>query len=1260
MRIINKIFSVVLVLLFIVFAVPVSAASGIVVSAENFIEANPTTLTAGWMNSDWTYMVVLRANQYLKYEVTSPEDGVYDVTVLLGRGESGKGYMTVENETAGASVKELIDNTGGYQSVDEFALGQLTLKAGKNTIKVSLESGAIYLEQIKFAPPVDISGQLDFSKNEGAYRKHYLPTDIEAEDFDIGVAGSLSEDGKNSGKAYRKNDKVDIYETAKNSGEYYIDVSANEWVNYTVDCAISGVYDISLDFFAAGKANIFIDENVTPIVCDSKKETGKILAGSVYLTKGTHEFKISAAAGIVSIDKILVSSSVNPENVFDVNKDYTQKEEEETVEVKNPVYKIFYVSQNGSDENDGSKEKPFKTIARARDEVSKINNDMTGDIYVYIDPGYYKQDETLKFTDKDGGKNGYNVIYAGSDPFSETVIGGGIHVTGWEKTDNEIYKAHLDTKNEIRNMYVNDVPAQRARSKYTYRQIEFFKNEGSEYEYDGLTFARKNFPEKFYDPERLELVYEILWVNHRKPVKSVTYNETTVSFEMEQPYFHQVLKSNTGPVSNGGAALYFENDLVFLDEPGEFYYDIKNETIYYIPREGENLDEVYVSDTEFLMEIKGSGLDNKIENLHFERLSFKHSAWYEANEGANFGQAENMVIMDGTTQIGSKIMPAQIEVSYAKSVDFKDCVFIGLGSVALGMKNAVSHSNIIGNIFKDSAGSAINIGHYDHLNTLPDGHERVNNILIKNNVIRRTSYEYHHNCAITLYYTNSVRVLNNDIRDLPYTGISMGWGWGTHDVKDCANNEVAYNRIEDVMSPMKDGAHIYTLGPNRNSTIHDNYVHRAFDYEGGIYFDQGSSYMKAYNNVTSENKFWMFARANAGLKSLEIYNNYADKTTESIDYLNVKVHDNFFEPDYKEKGWSKEAQAIIDASGVEEPYKRLLNKADLPDFADANFRTVPTSSFVGRNSWITAGTFKEYYKPDNGIPTVYAAGSIGNTLVGEWEEWEVEILETGMYNLIIQGGNGAENAQPKARLYIDGMVFHEGIDVPNFVPGKWQAGEIPCGEVFLEKGTHTFRIEQVDANFLVGPFKFSKGEDLIDSDPEYDEGKLQSELLAEDPVIFNDMVGHWAENSVLSLYEQKLINGTGENTFSPEREITLYETMLIVMRILGEDENAVNEKLSEIGYGAKLSAINNPISREELCDILMKIYASLKGNYKVTVDYNAYNDFSKIKTEYQPSIWGARDLGLFKGDTNNNFNPQKTLTRAEAATVINRLSIMIK
>lgn len=50
----------------------------------------------------------------------------------------------------------------------------------------------------------------------------------------------------------------------------------------------------------------------------------------------------------------------------------------------NPVMATYYVSPNGSDNNDGtSQSAPFKTLEKARDTVRTINGDMTGDIVVY-------------------------------------------------------------------------------------------------------------------------------------------------------------------------------------------------------------------------------------------------------------------------------------------------------------------------------------------------------------------------------------------------------------------------------------------------------------------------------------------------------------------------------------------------------------------------------------------------------------------------------------------------------------------------------------------------------------------------------------------------------------------------------------------------------------------------------------------------------------------------------------------------------------
>ena len=44
----------------------------------------------------------------------------------------------------------------------------------------------------------------------------------------------------------------------------------------------------------------------------------------------------------------------------------------------------FYVSVYGSDSNTGEKDSPFASLQKARDEVRKINGNMTGDIVVHI------------------------------------------------------------------------------------------------------------------------------------------------------------------------------------------------------------------------------------------------------------------------------------------------------------------------------------------------------------------------------------------------------------------------------------------------------------------------------------------------------------------------------------------------------------------------------------------------------------------------------------------------------------------------------------------------------------------------------------------------------------------------------------------------------------------------------------------------------------------------------------------------------------
>ena len=71
----------------------------------------------------------------------------------------------------------------------------------------------------------------------------------------------------------------------------------------------------------------------------------------------------------------------------------------------------YYVSTTGNDSNAGTVESPFATIERARDEVRKINDDMSGNIIVHVAEGTYKLSDTLTFDERDSASGDRYIRY---------------------------------------------------------------------------------------------------------------------------------------------------------------------------------------------------------------------------------------------------------------------------------------------------------------------------------------------------------------------------------------------------------------------------------------------------------------------------------------------------------------------------------------------------------------------------------------------------------------------------------------------------------------------------------------------------------------------------------------------------------------------------------------------------------------------------------------------------------------------------------
>ncbi|ULO06888.1 S-layer homology domain-containing protein [Paenibacillus sp. 19GGS1-52] len=175
---------------------------------------------------------------------------------------------------------------------------------------------------------------------------------------------------------------------------------------------------------------------------------------------------------------------------------------------------------------------------------------------------------------------------------------------------------------------------------------------------------------------------------------------------------------------------------------------------------------------------------------------------------------------------------------------------------------------------------------------------------------------------------------------------------------------------------------------------------------------------------------------------------------------------------------------------------------------------------------------------------------------------------------------------------------------------------------------------------------------------------------------FIDLAGHWAEKSVKSLAAKHIANGVDEQHYEPNRSITRAEFTTMLMRTIGwtgkvSTEAAVNpfsdvaanqyytEQVAAAaslgivsGYGGTFRP-NDKITREEAVVALVRAvqYFTLTESGK---GEPSFTDVKEIAAWAAASVNKAWSQGLIQGD-GTHFNPQKLLTRAEVAVMINRL-----
>jgi len=172
---------------------------------------------------------------------------------------------------------------------------------------------------------------------------------------------------------------------------------------------------------------------------------------------------------------------------------------------------------------------------------------------------------------------------------------------------------------------------------------------------------------------------------------------------------------------------------------------------------------------------------------------------------------------------------------------------------------------------------------------------------------------------------------------------------------------------------------------------------------------------------------------------------------------------------------------------------------------------------------------------------------------------------------------------------------------------------------------------------------------------------------------FNDVAGHWAEDSINNMAAQGIVQGDN-GSFRPDASITRAELITMVVRALNLSEKGTQTGFSDVAedswYASYIKAAldngiiskdthfrpNDVVTREEMAKILAGANAIMKGETLVLPEGDtSYTDAHTISGWAQPYVLYASENGLMNGVGEGNFAPKATGTRAQVATVLDRM-----
>jgi hypothetical protein len=522
----------------------------------------------------------------------------------------------------------------------------------------------------------------------------------------------------------------------------------------------------------------------------------------------------------------------------------------------------LWIAPKGDDGNPGTKERPFASLARGRDAArALLASGQRKSVSVVVRGGTYALTEPVLFGPLDS-----SVTYVAS-PGETPIISGGMAVSGWTKGNGELWTASIPAVREgrfyPRTLFVDGKSAIRARTPGIDDSAAYMRLADARLSKDLSTFTLK-LPEglvrTWSNIDDVEAVVLGSWEITRKRLQGVDVGAREVTLRPPHVMGH----SSARPVA--GMACHFENAPEMLDRPGEWYLDRKTGILSYWPLPGQDMRrlEAIVPVLTELVRVVGTR-EHPVRDLHFRGLAFAHADWPLPEQGYTGVQACFYYPAEPAGEIeddklDTPRISSAMEWEYAEECSLTHCTIAHTEGTALTLRKGCSRNKLVGNHIHDIGANGLMIGenlsHVYARNEKVPAHEVPVGNTASNNSIHAIGVRYFGAVGVGLAFTDGTIVSHNEICDIPYTGISVGYIWnGTPTV--CRNNIIEYNHIHDVMTILDDGGGIYTLGLQPGTVLRGNVIHdvRRSEYtfapspNNGIFMDQASEGFLVEDNV---------------------------------------------------------------------------------------------------------------------------------------------------------------------------------------------------------------------------------------------------------------------------------------------------------------------------------------------------------------------------------------------------------------------------